>query len=105
MQDAICYIGSPVSLINNIEAYLRNQMLLKTLNYHLSTFLVFQVHVTDGLKYVKDSAHAVNNGYENDLSEAKVPSSNGNSMLSSAPLKRTGKIDMLIVDVDSSDSR
>lgn len=68
-------------------------------------FLVFQVHVTDGLKYVKDAAHAVTNGYENDVSEAKVPSSNGNSTLSNAPLKSTEKIDMLIVDVDSSDSR
>lgn len=67
--------------------------------------LVFQVHVTDGLKYVKDAARAVTEGYENDLSEAKVPSSNGNSIPSSAPLKSTEKIDMLIVDVDSSDSR
>ncbi|KAH0739845.1 hypothetical protein KY290_038550 [Solanum tuberosum] len=63
-----------------------------------------KVHVTDGLKYVKDAAHVVTNGYENNVSEAKVTSSNGNSILSSAPLKSTEKIDMLIVDVDSSDS-
>ncbi|KAF3629173.1 hypothetical protein FXO38_27834 [Capsicum annuum] len=59
-----------------------------------------KVHVTDGLKYVKDSADAVTN----DLSKSKVPSSNGNSIPSSAPLKSTEKIDILIVDVDSSDS-
>ncbi|CAN4120822.1 unnamed protein product [Withania somnifera] len=63
-----------------------------------------KVHVTDGLKYVEDAAHAVTNGYENDLSEAKVPSSNGNSIPSRSPLKRTEKTDVLIVDVDSSDS-
>ncbi|CAN4090877.1 unnamed protein product [Withania somnifera] len=63
-----------------------------------------KVHVTDGLKSVKDAARAINDGYENDLSEAKVPSSDGNSIPSSAPHKRTEKIDMLIVDVDSSDS-
>ncbi|KAG5588479.1 hypothetical protein H5410_048913 [Solanum commersonii] len=31
-----------------------------------------KVHVTDGLKYVKDAVHAVTNGYENDVSEAKA---------------------------------
>lgn len=82
-------------------------MLVRThTNGHLSiSFMVFQVHITDGLKYVKDLACAVTICDENNLSEAKVPSSNGSSILSHAPLKSTEKIDMLIVDVDSSDSR
>ncbi|XP_009630390.1 uncharacterized protein [Nicotiana tomentosiformis] len=63
-----------------------------------------KVHITDGLKYVKDLACAVTICDENNLSEAKVPSSNGSSILSRAPLKSAEKIDMLIVDVDSSDS-
>ncbi|CAH9120890.1 unnamed protein product [Cuscuta epithymum] len=61
-----------------------------------------KVHITDGLKFVREAAHSVKSTIDN-LPEFKCPSSNGSSV--SYPVSNnTPHIDILIVDVDSSDS-
>ncbi|VFQ79255.1 unnamed protein product [Cuscuta campestris] len=63
-----------------------------------------KVHITDGLKFVKEAASSVTSSSREDhLPKSAVPLSNGNS-LSHAESINTSPIDILIVDVDSSDS-
>ncbi|RAL48243.1 hypothetical protein DM860_005667 [Cuscuta australis] len=63
-----------------------------------------KVHITDGLKFVKEAASSVTSSSREDhLPKSVVPLSNGNS-LSHAESINTSPIDILIVDVDSSDS-
>lgn len=61
--------------------------------------MVLQVLITDGLKFVKEAAHLVTCSREDDLSKLK------DSTLSDAESNSNPHIDILIVDVDSSDTR
>lgn len=72
----------------------------------------FQVHITDGIQFVIGVANSnvddgviVNHGNEKAICSMDPTSSNGSCTVSDAGLKETNKIDILIIDVDSSDAR
>ncbi|XP_058180960.1 uncharacterized protein LOC131299431 isoform X2 [Rhododendron vialii] len=70
-----------------------------------------KVHITDGIQFVIGVANSkvddgviVNHGNEKAICNKDPTSSNGSCTVSDAGLKETNKIDILIVDVDSSDA-
>ncbi|KAA8548383.1 hypothetical protein F0562_000067 [Nyssa sinensis] len=63
-----------------------------------------KVHITDGIQFVREIANFETDGNEDNLFHAKLPSSNGSYLVSNVDGKGTDRIDILIVDVDSSDS-
>lgn len=64
----------------------------------------FQVHIADGIQFVRGIA---SDGVSGKLgsNEVECPSSNGSCTASYAERKAINKFDILIIDVDSSDSR
>ena len=80
--------------------------------YHIDAPMVFQVHVADGIQFVRD----INNSLAADeasvvdrnddaSSDTKSPPLSGSCNASNAENRVSTKIDVLIIDVDSSDSR
>lgn len=68
----------------------------------------FQVHIDDGIQFVREvAADGVSRKHEtNDAQcDAACPSSNESCSASHAENKTISKFDILIIDVDSSDSR
>ncbi|KAK3008284.1 hypothetical protein RJ639_015352 [Escallonia herrerae] len=75
-------------------------------------FGVVQVHVADGIQFIRDVASngaadevTTSNGDKDVLCNSKPPSSDGSGILSPAEGKWVHGVDILVVDVDSSDSR
>lgn len=68
---------------------------------------MFQVHITDGIEFVKEAANnggVTANGNEDALCAANN-TSNGSCDVSQVEGKGVSGIGILIIDVDSSDSR
>ncbi|CAK9136522.1 unnamed protein product [Ilex paraguariensis] len=73
--------------------------------------VVEDVHITDGIQFIKEVANFEvadevrrSHGNEDDLCDTKPPASNGSCIVSPAEGKHNITIDILIVDVDSSDT-
>ena len=70
----------------------------------------FQVHIADGIRFIREVAAAadgVSRKHENNDAhcDAECPSSNGSCTASRAENNVISKFDILVIDVDSSDSR
>ncbi|XP_059632140.1 uncharacterized protein LOC132274819 isoform X2 [Cornus florida] len=69
-----------------------------------------KIHITDGIQFVREVANTAANrvtvgqGNDDALCDENVPSSNASCIISHAEGRGSNRIDILIVDVDSSDS-
>lgn len=74
-------------------------------------YLVYQVHIADGIKFIREITGSspadevsVVHGDGNSLSDAEQTSING-SCISHEEGRANAKVDIIIIDVDSADSR
>lgn len=73
---------------------------------------MYQVHIADGIQFLKNIANSASANEmspvqvnEHASSKSEAASSNGSSVLSHGEGKVTTKVDIVIIDVDSADSR
>ena len=81
-------------------------------NFTCTFDYMFQVHITDGVQFVRGVANCsradeliTRRGNDDTICNMGAPSSNGSYTKTDAKGKGTNSIDILIVDVDSADSR